>query len=135
MPTLSTTLTSFVAAAVLLFANGCSSQTTVEGDVTYAGQPVSIGRILFVPEDPKAAKRGGRFENGHYKLEAPEGPPPGKHRVEINWLKPTGETYKNEFGDVLPRLAEGLPGKYHQDSTLTATVRPGHNQIDFQLEK
>jgi hypothetical protein len=124
-----------ILATSLALASGCSSQTTVEGDVTYAGQPVSIGRILFLPEDAQATKRGGRFENGHYKLAAPEGPPPGTHRVEINWLKPTGETYKNEFGDVLPRLAEGLPAKYHQNSILTATVRPGHNQIDFHLEK
>jgi len=107
----------------------------VEGDVTYDGQPIAIGRILFVPDDPKAVKRGGRFENGHYKLSPPDGPPPGKHHVEINWLKPTGQTYRNEFGDELPRLAEGLPDKYHKESTLTATINPGKNVVDFRLEK
>jgi hypothetical protein len=127
-----------VLAAVVLagaMASGCNRPTTVEGDVTYDGQPIGIGRILFLPEDANGVKRGGRFENGHYKLEAPEGPPPGKHRVEINWLKPTGQTYRNEFNDELPRLEEGLPDKYHKASILTATVKPGHNVIDFRLEK
>ena len=107
----------------------------MEGDVTYDGQPVNVGRILFEPVDAKAIKRGGRFENGHYKLAAPEGPPPGKHRVVINWLKPTGKTYRNEFGEELPQLSEGLPDKYHKDTTLTAEIKPGKNVVDFRLEK
>lgn len=115
--------------------SGCNPATSVEGDITYDGQTVEIGRILFLPQDAKAVKRGGRFDKGHYKLEAPEGPPPGEHRVEINWLKPTGQTYKNEFQEELPRLAEGLPEKYHKSSTLTATVKSGKNVIDFRLEK
>jgi hypothetical protein len=126
----------FVGLVVSAIAGGCSSgQTTVEGDVTYDGQPVDIGRILFVPEDAKAIKRGGRFEKGHYTLAPPEGPPPGKHRVEINWLKPTGKTRRNEFSEEQPVLAEGLPEKYHKDSTLTATLKPGRNVVDFRLEK
>jgi hypothetical protein len=89
-----------------------------------------------VPEDSKAVKRGGRFEKGYFKLEGPEeGPPAGKHRVEINWLKPTGQTYRNEFGEELPRLQEGLPDKYHKDSVLTATLKRGKNVVNFHLEK
>jgi hypothetical protein len=115
---------------------GCGTrQASVEGDVTYDGQPIEIGRILFEPEDAKAVKRGGRFEKGHYKLEPPEGPPPGNHRVQIHWLKPNGQAYKNEFGETLPRLDEGLPDKYHKESTLTATIKPGKNVVDFHLEK
>jgi hypothetical protein len=115
---------------------GCSSgQTSVEGDVTYDGQSIGIGRILFVPEDKEGVKRGGRFENGHYKLAPPEGPPPGKHRVEISWLKPTGQMRRNEFGEDLPVLGEGLPDKYHKESTLTATLKPGKNIVDFRLDK
>ena len=115
---------------------GCwSGQTTVEGDVTYDGQPVGVGRILFRPENPKATKRGGRFENGHYRLAPPEGPPVGNHKVEIHWLKPTGKKYRNEFQEELDVLAEGLPEKYNDKTTLTATVKPGHNVIDFRLEK
>jgi len=117
-------------------AAGCGSrQTSVEGDVTYEGQPIGVGRILFLPEDRKAVKRGGRFDNGHYKLVPPEGPPPGNHKVEIHWLKPTGKKYRNEFKEELDVLEEGLPDKYHKDSTLTTTIKPGRNVVDFRLEK
>jgi hypothetical protein len=115
---------------------GCGSgQTSVEGDVTYDGQPIGLGRIVFLPEDSEAVKRGGRFEGGHYKLLPPEGPPPGKHRVEIHWLKPTGKKYRNEFKEEFDVTEEGLPDKYHKDSTLTATIKPGKNTVDFRLEK
>jgi len=103
--------------------------------VTYDGQPIGVGRIVFLPENPKAIKRGGRFENGHYKLVPPEGPPPGKHTVEIHWLKPTGKTKRNEFNEEQPVLEEGLPDKYHSDTTLTATIKPGKKVVDFRLEK
>jgi hypothetical protein len=120
----------------LICTAGCGSrQASVEGDITYDGQPIGVGRILFEPEDPKAIKRGGRFENGHYKLVRPEGPPPGKHRVVINWLKPTGKTTRNEFNEQQPVLEEGLPDKYHKETTLTATIKPGNNVVDFRLEK
>jgi hypothetical protein len=125
----------FPAVLLALCCCGCNSSTSVEGDITYDGQPIDIGRIAFLPTDPKAVKRGGRFEKGHYRLDAPEGPPAGEHKVEIHWLKPTGQTYKNEFQEELPRLEEGLPEKYHKASTLTATVKPGKNVIDFRLEK
>ena len=49
--------------------------------------------------------------------------------------KPTGKKYKNEFGEVLDRGQEGLPEKYHAKSTLTATIEPGANTIDFALDQ
>jgi len=124
------------ATLLIVIASGCTSRyATVEGEVTYEGQPIEIGRILFEPEDSKAPKRGGRFDKGHYVLTSPDAPTPGNHLVRISWLKPTGQTYRNEFGDVLPRTAEGLPDKYHKDSTLTVTLKPGKNVVDFHLEK
>lgn len=103
--------------------------------MTYDGQPIGVGRITFLPTDAKAVKRGGRFENGHYRLAPPEGPPPGDHRVEIHWLKPTGKKYHNEFKEELDVLEEGLPDKYHKGSALKATLKPGKNVVDFRLEK
>src|SRR5438477_3631922 len=110
-PSLPSVRNAFLVASLLalIFVCGCGSrQASVEGDVTYDGQPVGVGRILFLPENPKLIKRGGRFENGHYKLAVPEGPPAGNHKVEIHWLKPTGKKYRNEFGEELDKLDEGL---------------------------
>ena len=131
----------FVRCAVLFLGvvafTSCSgnSRVAVAGLVTYDGEPIPIGSIAFLPVDEKGIKAGGRIENGRYKLEAEFGLMPGPHRVEIHWLKPTGKKYKNEFGEEFDRTQEGLPGKYHKDSVLTAEIKSGGNVIDFALEK
>ena len=116
---------------------GCESggRTGVKGTVTYAGQPLAVGTITFVPTGEKGIKCGGRIENGQYQIEPPFGPMPGPHRVEIHWTKPTGKKYKNEFGEVFDVTREGLPDKHHKQSTLTATIHAGMNVLDFNLEK
>ena len=39
------------------------------------------------------------------------------------------------FGEELHVRKEGLPDKYHANSTLTAEIKPGNNVTDFRLEK
>jgi hypothetical protein len=116
---------------------GCSSgrRVGVEGEVTYAGEPLGVGTITFLPEGDKGVKCGGRIENGRYKVEPQFGPTPGPHRVEIRWAKPTGKKYKNEFGEVFDVTAEGLPDKYHGQTVLRADVNSGSNKIDFHLDR
>jgi hypothetical protein len=124
-------------AAVLIGAAGCSGdgRVGVEGAVSYAGEPVGVGTITFLPAGEEGVKAGGRIADGRYALEPRFGLKPGTHRVEIRWAKPTGRRYKNEFGEEFDRTAEGLPDKYHAQTTLTAEVRPGANVIDFHLER
>jgi hypothetical protein len=107
----------------------------VEGTVTYAGEPIPLGSIAFLPTSPEGIKAGGRVEGGRYQIEARFGLVPGPHKVEIRWLKPTGKKYKNEFGEEFDRTREGLPDKYHKDTILTADIKPGANVINFNLEK
>jgi hypothetical protein len=130
-----------VITAVLIYAvasvAGCSSdqRVGVEGKVTYGGEPLDVGTITFIPTKEAGIKSGTLIENGVYKVEAKTGPSPGSHRVEIRWAKPTGKKSKNEFGEELNIRQEGLPDKYHANSTLTADIKPGKNVIDFPLEK
>jgi len=123
-----------LAAAVVL---GCSSgsRTGVQGTVTYGGQPLAVGTITFIPTAEQEIKCGGLIENGAYKVEPEFGPSPGPHRVEIRWAKPTGKKSKNEFGEELDIRQEGLPDKYHANSTLTADIKSGDNVLNFALEK
>lgn len=121
-------------AAVVL---GCSAdkRAGVEGKVTYDGQPLDVGTITFIPTGGAGDKSGGLIDGGVYRVEAKTGPAPGPHKVEIRWAKPTGKSSKNEFGEVITSRQEGLPDKYHANSTLTAEVKAGKNVIDFALEK
>jgi hypothetical protein len=116
---------------------GCSGdgRVGVEGKVSYGGEPIDVGTITFIPTSGQGVKSGGLIEKGSYKLEAKTGPSPGPHRVEIRWAKATGQTSKNEYGEDVAKRQEGLPDKYHAQSTLTADIKGGRNSIDFQLEK
>jgi hypothetical protein len=129
----------FLAAALIALAAaalGCSSSgaAAVEGKVSYGGEPIDVGTITFIPKS-EGIKTGGIIDNGAYNIEAKLGPPPGSHRVEIRWARPTGKTSKNEFGEEIKMRQEGLPEKYHDQSMLTAEIKPGKNVIDFALEK
>jgi hypothetical protein len=121
---------------VALCLGGCSSsaRTGVEGTVTFAGEAIAVGTITFVPIGEKGIKCGARIEKGRYHVEPQFGPVPGPHRVEIRWARPTGKKYKNEYGEVFDVTEEGLPGKYHEKSILTATIKSGKNVINFDLE-
>jgi hypothetical protein len=129
------TLARCLVLAVILM--GCSSNSRygVEGRVTYAGEPIELGSITFLPEAEQNIKGGGVIVRGYYKVEPHYGLNPGPHRVEIRWAKPTGKKYKNEFGEVLDVRKEGLPDKYHTKSTMSATIKAGANTLDFDLEK
>ena len=126
-----------VLSALLALAAGCSSSgaAAVEGQVSYAGEPIDVGTITFIPTSGAGVKSGGLIESGAYKVDPKIGPAPGPHRVEIRWAKPTGKSSKNEFGEEIQTRREGLPDKYHDQSTLTADIKAGKNVIDFALEK
>jgi hypothetical protein len=129
-----------ITAALLLAAAatlGCSSDSRVgvTGKVTYQGEPVTVGTITFLPTAENGTKCGGLIDQGAYQVEPQFGPQPGPHRVEIRWAKSTGKKFKNEFGEEIEVRQEGLPDKYHANSTLTAEIKAGANVIDFQLEK
>lgn len=117
--------------------SGCSSNSgvAVEGQVTYAGEPLDVGTITFLPASGDGVKGGGLIENGQYKVEQKLGLAAGQHRVEIRWSKATGKKSKNEFGEEIAVRQEGLPNKYHSDSTLTAELKSGENVLDFKLEE
>ncbi len=130
----------FLLAALLALAAGsagCSSSgaAAVEGKVSYGGEPIDVGTITFIPQSAAGIKTGGLIDNGVYSVEAKAGPAPGPHRVEIHWAKPTGKKSKNEYGEEITMRQEGLPEKYHAQTTLTADIKVGKNAIDFALEK
>ncbi len=123
--------------AMALWMAGCSKGggVSLEGKVSYGGEPLDVGTITFIPTGGSGIKSGGLIEGGSYKVDSKVGPGPGAHRVEIRWAKPTGKKTKNEFGEEIQTRQEGLPEKYHVQSTLTAEIKPGENVIDFALEK
>jgi hypothetical protein len=126
-------------AAALAFVGGCDSAPHVQGSVTYDGQPVDGGGIAFLPEgdgDGEARLRvTGAIRDGGYDFGGRRAPSPGKYRVEITWLKKTGNKVPGEGGHPKDETQQVIPPRYNVKSELSVEVQAGHNSFDFNLEK
>lgn len=111
---------------------GCTNSTapelgTVTGKVTLNGEPLPDATVVFQPESgrPSLAQTDS---SGDYELmytRTVRGALPGKHTVAIR-------TYReDDNGAVITK--ETLPAIYHEKTTLTATVEPKSNVVDFNL--
>lgn len=124
------------AAALLLLAltAGCGRPAgpptyPVSGTVSYRGEPLSRGTVLFIPEEGPAAGTAIAAD-GSFSLHAVA----GKHRVGITSVPepPPGATPENY--DPPPAL---IPTRYSRPHTsdLTAEVQPGRdNRVTFDLQ-
>lgn len=102
----------------------------VSGKVTFDGQPVQEGRILFrgTGSDPRAFS--AEIKNGEYQLEAFA----GKMRVEVTASRPVpGKFDESNPGEKVPVGEMYIPAKYNSQSELTAEVAAGKNEFNFDL--
>jgi hypothetical protein len=90
--------------------------TQVSGVVTYQGQPLGSGVILFQPVGPTGRKTSGLVVNGRYAIQP--GMPPGNYSVGVRDSR------------------KGLPAKYNSPKTSGLSVRimdARSNSLDFDL--
>ncbi len=127
----------FAGALVLGLIVGCGGgpRSAVAGKVTYAGEKVDQGGIVFLPAEEGSAllKATGQIHAGHYQFDRQSGPQPGKYRVEITWRKKTGNKVPGEGGHPRDELVPGIPAKFNTESQLFVDVKPGNNTFDFIL--
>ena len=103
----------------------------VTGTVTYKGQPLVTGDVLFVPETANLPYAQARIaEDGTFQMQTEEhgnGVPVGKYQVMITSLKDLGP----ENG-----MLALIPARYSStaESGLTAEVVDGENTVDFALK-
>ncbi len=114
------------------------SLATVQGTVTFDGEPVQQGSIAFEPADGVGPVAGGMIEGGKYVLAGEAGVTPGKKIVRITATRSTGK--KTEAG--LARTG-GNDGRrdclvhsriYNQKSTLTVDIWRGSYLHNFELK-
>jgi hypothetical protein len=116
----------------LLCCAGCTShdpvQYTVQGKVTWNGQPLAVGYIDFESVDGKSASGGGKIVNGVYEAKASA----GKNRVKISASRPVGTAVDAQMGAVPQE--QYIPEIYNNASTLAAEIQPNHNNsASFEL--
>jgi hypothetical protein len=123
---------------LLVFAHltGCSQGPavgTVTGEVTFDGQPVKDGHVLFTPLDGNGQTGGGTIREG--KLVA-EKVPAGKMKVELHGNKVVGKrkAYDTPESPWEDDVAELLPPKYNFKSDMTLEVKRGPQDVKYDLK-
>jgi len=119
------------AGILLLFIVGCrptgSATYTVMGTVTFDGELVAEGDIVFSSFDGNGVPHAGKILNGSYQLEATS----GEKRVEIHASGAEGPV------DPVMNMAHRrpyIPAEYNAETKLRADVIPlGVNKVNYPL--
>ena len=110
---------------------GCSHQPRlyeVTGSVTFDGQPIPEGDLLFVTPDGTRGPDPAKITGGKYELKTTA----GKKRVEISASKIRPGGARGAGGE--PVAEEYVPARYNIQSELTADVQAkAKNTFDFEL--
>jgi hypothetical protein len=124
-------------ALALIFLPGCGApgRALIQGNVTFNGEPVDGGVILFTPEgDTPAPKPGGDIVAGKYSLAVEHGFQPGNYRVEIRWKKKTGrQVMSSDPPNMMDETKQVIPPEFNTKSTLARELKSGTNTLDFEL--
>jgi len=129
---------------VFLLAGCGQSSGTAEGEVTYEGQPVEKGQIMFLPADGKGPTTGGAIRNGRYTVADLT---PGPKIVQIDAVKAVEFAHTSEEmarlaaankarGDasgIIDR-ADIIPDGAENNNTSVA-IKPGKQTLNFHLKK
>ena len=110
----------FLILSFLILAYGCSGsdlsydKAAVHGTVTVNGEPLSSGKIRFIPlVDTVSKLTVADIVDGNYEFDAENGPGVGEHR------------------EVTEQV---LPAIYNTSSRLTLEVKEGENEGNFDLK-
>jgi hypothetical protein len=118
--------------AVLLAATGCNDgkppKYKLSGNVTFEGQPIPEGTIMFLASDLRGQPETAQIVDGKYMLELTA----GKKKVVVEASKYTGPEDKTM--GVRPRDTY-IPFKYNVDTTLTTEVKPQEDVYNLALTK
>ena len=109
----------------------------MSGKVTFDGEPVKSGQIVFEPLSPGRVGIA-QIAEGAYSMPAEQGPSPGKYIVRITANRPTGqqasaamrETHQGPV-DVVEQF---IPASYNDRSKLSTEIG-GEDAVerDFEL--
>lgn len=120
---------------------GCGSGGELElapvtGTVTYQGDPLGHGEVVFTPEQGTAGPQSvGKIDSGgSYRMRTAsgDGAPLGKHLVTVHCRRPlTPEEQRNL---VIPESL--IPEEYSRqdESPLRFKVQEGRNEYPIELE-
>ncbi len=121
-------------AAMTIIFTGCQppgpEMHMVTGTVTFDGEPVAQGDIVFRDTDGQTRGYGGQIVDGKYEFECE----PGSKKVEISAMREVpGKMDTSNPGEEVPLMEQYIPEKFGAATTLTTDVS-GPGPINFDLK-
>lgn len=109
-----------------VFVSGCGESTqSINGKITFDGEPLPTGEIIFHQTVGDGKSVVSEIENGSYTADLTA----GEKRVEIIAYRIEG---KDEYGG--DKKVAYIPKKYNEQSTLSVDVQSlAGKSIDFEL--
>jgi hypothetical protein len=114
----------------------------VTGSVSFDGQPVEEGQIIFEPQEAGAPLATGQIKGGEYQIDAKYGPITGPYRVRIEGFR------KKKVANMPPHPYAGdgtesgmvaeqyLPAEFNSRSTLQVEIKDEDEDVqNFDLKK
>jgi hypothetical protein len=101
----------------------------VSGTVTFKGENVKDGLIMFTPVEGGKGPEAGPIKDGKYSLRAKG----GKQKVSITASRDSGKTESDFKGGTVPVLESYIPEKYNEKTELVVEVKKGGSEHDFKL--
>jgi hypothetical protein len=110
-------LTVIAGSLVMASAGGCAGDGTprhiLTGAVTYAGQPVPEGSVLFIPSDgTRGPSIAAKILDGRYRADSLGGLPAGNYRVQILGYRESGGKATPQKPRVGPGASTDAPEQY-----------------------
>ncbi|WDI44486.1 hypothetical protein [Bremerella sp. P1] len=100
----------------------------VSGTITYDGEPIESGSIVFDPVDGIGPSAMGGIENGVIKAEVSA----GEKILRISAVRTLDK--KDQYGESITESF--IPDKYNGESQIHETVTAdGKNELTIELEK
>jgi hypothetical protein len=113
----------------------------VSGAVTFQGEPIANGDILFYPiEGTVGPVSGGPIVNGQYEANGKGGVPIGRHRVEIRAYRSGSSTQAITPEEIARMERQGgqrqqyIPEQFNSASTLTLTVGGEESEMTHNFD-
>lgn len=134
----------FIPIVLISLISGCGGgdggppRATIQGSVTFDGEPVEAGFIEFIPvvgvnaAPVKLTIASGAYNSATDPLDN-RGVPIGNHKVVITSWKETGKEIKNVMGEMEQEVLQFIPEKYNTNSELKAEVTAQTSELNFEL--
>lgn len=114
-------------------------RAVVEGTVTYQGEPIAKGIIVFAPVAGVTGNavqliiKDGKFSSSQDAVDS-RGIAIGKNDVQITGFRKTGKQIQAPDNSMEEEEVQYIPKKYNENSELQKEIKTGKNEFEFNLD-